>query len=141
MKFKLFIFLFLKNGILFQKLFWPTVRKKKMFYWSRKTFKTLVHQPQICKIFEITIYRTIHSNSERWVKFLKQNAFLTCSWIFLGSNTWKQFKFKLEKKLWDSEIYRKKIPVVQCVLEYNRVHWDRYGTSYVYVHTYKSNSV
>ena len=31
-------FLCVLNGILLPKLFWPTVRKK-MFYWSRKTFE------------------------------------------------------------------------------------------------------
>ena len=30
-------------------------------------------------------------------QFLKQNAFLTCSWRFLRSNTLEQLEFKLEK--------------------------------------------
>ena len=53
-----------------------------MFYWSRKTFEILGF---------------IYSNSEISVQFLKQNAFLTCSWKFLRSNTLQQLVFKLEK--------------------------------------------
>jgi hypothetical protein len=71
----------LRNSILFQKLFWPTMRKI-----------CSTDQEKICKIFEIT--RIIYSNSERSVHFfLKQNAFLTCSWRFLRSITLEQFKF------------------------------------------------
>ena len=55
-----------------------TYCEKKKFYWSRKTFEIWGWRPRICKTFEIT--KTIYSNSERSVQFLKQNAFLTCSW-------------------------------------------------------------
>ena len=58
------VFSFQHSGILFPKLFWPTVRKKcfviEKNFWNSKL-----------KVF---------LNSER---FLKQNAFLTCSWRFL----------------------------------------------------------
>ena len=61
-------------------------------------------------IFEIT--RTIYSNSESSVQFLKQNAFLTCSWRFLKSDTvelgFRSLQKKLEKKLsWISTNSRK----------------------------------
>ena len=55
------------------------VIKKKFWGWRQR----------ICKFFEIT--RSIYSNSERSVQFLKQNAFLTCSCRFLRSNTLEQF--------------------------------------------------
>ena len=45
--------------------------------------------------FEIT--RTIYLNSERSDQFLKQEAFLTCSWRFLGSNILEQLWSKLKK--------------------------------------------
>ena len=60
----------------FGNLFWPTVRKKK-FYWSRKTFEIRGWRPRMSKSFEIT--RSIYSNSERSVQFLKHNTFLTSS--------------------------------------------------------------
>ena len=41
--------------------------------------------------------KTIYSNSERSVQFLKQNDFLTCYWRFLKYNTLEQLEFKLEK--------------------------------------------
>ena len=84
----------LLNGILFQKLFLPTERKK-LFLWSRKTFEIRGWRPRICKIFEIS--RTIYLNSERSEQFLKENNSLTYFWRFLRSNTLEQFKFKLEK--------------------------------------------
>ena len=34
------------------------------------------------------------------VQFLKKNAFLTCSWRFLRSNTLEQLGFKLEQIFW-----------------------------------------
>ena len=61
---------------------------KKMFKWSRKTFEIRGGRLRICKMFEIT--RTIYSNSERSEQFLKQNAFLTCSWRFLRSSIFEQ---------------------------------------------------
>ena len=50
----------------------------------RKTFEIRGWRPRIYKNFEITW--TIHSNSERSEQFVKQNAFLTCTWRFLRSN-------------------------------------------------------
>ena len=58
----IFFILMHESGILFPKLFWPTLT-----------------------IFG-GITRTIYSNSEGSVQFLKQNAFLTCSWRFLRFN-------------------------------------------------------
>ena len=52
--------------------------------------------------FEIT--RTIYSNSKRSEQFLKQNVFLTCSWIFLRSRT---IIIEIGKKNWNFETYRK----------------------------------
>ena len=72
-----------RNGILLLKLFWPTVRKK-MFWWSRKTFEIRGWKPRIFKIFEITW--TIYSNSERSEQFLVTecffNLFLEVSQIY-----------------------------------------------------------
>ena len=48
----------------------------------------------------------LYSNSERSVQFLKQNDFLTYSWMFLRSNTLEQVEFKLEKII-DTATYRK----------------------------------
>ena len=59
-------------------------------------------------IFEIT--RAIYWNSERSKQFLKQNAFLTCSWRFLRSNTLEKIrKDRIDnwKKNWDLETCRK----------------------------------
>ena len=53
---------FNSNGILFLKLFRPSVRKN------------VIGMEAICKNSEIT--RTIYSNSERLEQFLKQNVFL-----------------------------------------------------------------
>ena len=39
--------------------------------------------------------------------FWLQNAFLTCSWRFLRYNKSEQLEFKLEKKYWDLETFRK----------------------------------
>ena len=52
---------------------------------------------EFAKIFRATFS---HSRSEQ---FLKQNAFLTCSWRFLKPNMLEQLELKLEK----IEIYRK----------------------------------
>ena len=59
------------------------------------------------------------SNSER------QNNFLTCSWSFLLSNTLEQLKFKLEKKYWDLETFRKSWKILWIVnLFLNSVYED-----------------
>ena len=63
----------------FVYLWRPGIRKK-----MRKDFEIRGWRLTICKIFEIT--KTIYSNSERAVKVLKQNAFLTCSWRIFRSN-------------------------------------------------------
>ena len=91
--FKKFIF-FDKGGILFPYLFWNSVRNDCSSDWYF-FLKFEAETRSTCKIFEIT--RTIYSNSERPVQFLKQNAFLTCSWRFLRSNTLEELKLKLEK--------------------------------------------
>ena len=62
-----------------------------------KILQILSLQPRISKNFEIT--RTIYSNSERSVQFLKQTDFLTCPWRFLKYNTLEQLEFKLEKTI------------------------------------------
>ena len=52
---------------------------------------------------------TIYSNSER------QNNILTFSWSFLISNKLEQFEFKLEKKYWDLETFRKSWKIL-CIV-------------------------
>ena len=54
------------NGILFPKLFWPTVRKNCSSD-RENILKIRCWRPWICNIFEIT--RTIYSNSARWEHF------------------------------------------------------------------------
>ena len=61
-----------------------TYCEKKLFWWLRKTFEIRGWRPRIRKDFEIA--RTICLNSERSDQFLKQNAFLSCSWRFLRSD-------------------------------------------------------
>ena len=39
--------------------------------------------------------------------FWQQKAFLTCSWRFLRPNKLEQIEFKLEKKYWNLETFRK----------------------------------
>ena len=52
--------------------------------------------------------KQIYLNRERSEQFSKQNAFLTCSWRFLGLNTLEQLEFKSDKICnWDLETYRK----------------------------------
>ena len=70
-------------------------------FWTNRGWRL-----KICKIFEIT--RTIYSNSKRLVQFLRQNAFLTYSWRFLRSNTFRTI-IKIAKNYWDEETCRKKI--------------------------------
>ena len=68
------------NGILFPKLFWPSLRKKCS--WDREFFfRNSGLKVQNLHIFEIT--RSIFLNSERSEQLLKQNTFLTCYWRFL----------------------------------------------------------
>ena len=74
--------------MLFPKLFRPTARKN----CSSDQFEIPGWKPRICKLFEIT--RTVYWNSEKSVQFLKHNAFLTCSWRFLRSNTSQQLKLE-----------------------------------------------
>ena len=74
-------------GILFPKLYWPTVKKK-----SKKTFQIWGWRPRILIFFFFFFFlntRTIYSNSWRTVQFLQQIAFSTCSWQFLRSNTFR----------------------------------------------------
>ena len=90
----------LQNIILFPKLFWPTVRKRRL-HRLRIDFEIQDWRLRICKFFEITW--NFSSNSERSVQFLKQNVFLTCSWRFVRSNTLQQLKFKWEKLIGNSK--------------------------------------
>ena len=60
-----------------------------------KNFFSEAEGREFAKYFKIT--RIINSNSERSVQFMKNNAFLTCSWRFLRANTLEQLEFKLEK--------------------------------------------
>ena len=76
------------EGILLQKLFWPTMRRNCSSH--REFFEIQGWRPIICKIFEIT--RIICSNSERSEQFLVQNAFLTCSWSFVISDKLEQLE-------------------------------------------------
>ena len=77
----------IKNGILLPKLFWPTVRKNCSIDWE-KLLKSKAEAQDIWKIFKINI--TIHSHYERREQFMKQNAFLICSWRFLIHNEIEQ---------------------------------------------------
>ena len=54
-----------------------------------------------------SLTRTIFSNSERSVQFLKQNAFLTSSWSFLRSNMLEKLEFKLEKLIGSRNLQEK----------------------------------
>ena len=69
-----------------------TVRKK-CSNDRDKLFKLDAGGQELENFFEII--RTIFSNSERSVQFLNKNAFLTCSWRFLRSNTLQQLESKL----------------------------------------------
>ena len=66
-------------GILFRKLFWPSLIKICSADWE-KYLKIRSWRRRICKILETT--RTIYSNSERSKQNLKQNTFL----IFWGGH-------------------------------------------------------
>ena len=51
-------------------------------------------------------FRNIYSNSESSVQFLKQNAFLTCSWkFFRSSKLSRTIRIQIGKK-WDLETNR-----------------------------------
>ena len=69
--------------------------EKIVLVMEKKSFEIQGWCLRICENFDITT--AIYSNSEMSEQFLKQNAFLTCSLMFLRSNTLEQFKFKLEK--------------------------------------------
>jgi hypothetical protein len=89
---------------------WYFVSKIVLTYcekkWSsdwEKLLKIGGWRPRVCKSFEISL--TIYSNNERSEPFLKQNAFLKCSWRFsrtcfiyiLGSS------FSCSSKFWSSK--------------------------------------
>ena len=61
------------NGIVLQKLFWPTVRKNCSS--DQDFFLKFQAEGLTCKFFEIT--RTIYSNSERSEQFLVTECFFT----------------------------------------------------------------
>ena len=77
--------------------------------WSsdrEKMFEIRGWRLRICKIFEIN--KTIYLNSEWSVQFLKQNAFLTCSWrFFRSSKLSRTIRIQIGKKNWNLETYRK----------------------------------
>ena len=64
----------MENGILFSKLFRPSVRKNCSRDWE-KLLKFEAKGREFAKKFEISI--TIYSNRETSVQFYNQNAFLT----------------------------------------------------------------
>ena len=96
---------------------------EKMFQWSGTSFESWGWRPSVCKNFEIT--KIIHSNSERSGQFLKQNAFLTCSWRYLRSTILEQLKLKyVIKKSWDSEF---------CRISSKRLYYLFQSTFYVFI--------
>ena len=68
--------------------------------------------------------QTVYSNSERPEQLLEQNIFITFSQTFLRSYTSQQFKFKLEKKYWNSEIY-KKSQIFFCIPELKKTEFTQ----------------
>ena len=80
------------KSILFPKFFWPTVRKN----CSIDQEKLKAEGREFAKILGLS-FKTIYSNSERSLQFLKQNVFLTCSLRILRSNELEHLGFKLEK--------------------------------------------
>ena len=65
------------NGILFQKLLWPSVSSN--------------NQENFCKTFET--FRTIYSNMKGKDSFWNSMFFFTCSWRFLRPFTSEQLHF------------------------------------------------
>ena len=81
-------------GILFSKNFWSTVRNNCSID-REKLFKLEAEGREFVKIL-----RSIEQfNQTGKDQFLKQNAFLTCSWSFLRSNILQQLEFRLEKNI------------------------------------------
>ena len=79
---------------MFQKLFWPTVRKNCSSDWEK------------------LITRTIYFHIEGSEQLLKQNTLLTCYYSFQSSasQTLEQLKFQSKQICnWDEETYRKKL--------------------------------
>ena len=75
---------------------WYFVSKIVLTNWekngSRDREKLLKFEAKGQEFANFLIY---YSNSESSVQFLKQNAFLTYSWMFIRSNKLKQLEFKL----------------------------------------------
>ena len=65
-------------GILIPNLFWPTLRKN-CFSGREKLLKFEAEGREFAKILRL-LEQFIQKVSERSKQFLKQNAFLTCSW-------------------------------------------------------------
>ena len=88
------------NGILFPKLFWPTVRRN----CSTDIEKLLKFESELQEFgkFLRSLEQFIQS-----VQFLKQKTFLTCSWRFFRSSTLEQLDLNWKKNNWDLETYRK----------------------------------
>ena len=86
----------IRNGVLFPKLFWPTVRKKCSSY--REKLLKFKAESQECTKFLRSLeqfIQTVKGQNTFW----QQNAFLTCSWRFLRSNKLEQLEFKSEKNI------------------------------------------
>ena len=80
------------NGTLFPKLFWPTVRKK-MFYWSRKTFEIWGREfSKFSRSLEQFI-QTVKGQEN----FGNRMLLYLGSWTVLRSNKWEQLEFELKK--------------------------------------------
>ena len=80
-------FLKCRNSTLFPKLFWPNVRKKSFI--DRELFLKFKAEGQE--------FAQFLSSVEQFIRTVKENAFLTCSWRFLKSNKLQWLEFKLEK--------------------------------------------
>ena len=101
-KIKMSIKLFTKirNGVLFQKLFWPTDLKEKKCYCDRE--KLLKFESEVWDFA-----RTIYSNNEKAGTIFQTKYFFK---LFFGvSQIWfiREIIIQIEKNYWDLETSRK----------------------------------
>ena len=90
-------FCFLINCVLLNReYFVSTVRKKCSIDWEKRLNSRLKAE---------NLQKNC-SNSKSSVQFLKQNAFLTCSWKFVRYI--RTIRIQIEKNNWDLETYRKR---------------------------------
>ena len=83
------------NGILFQKLFWLTVRKNCSSVWE-KLLNIWGWSPSICKNFAIT--RTIYYFKQWKVRTIfEMEYFFICNWRFLQIKYLEQLKCQSEQ--------------------------------------------